>query len=92
MLRHFLAISLNFLLDSLLVVFIRRADDYSLALEACEQTHLPLLARSRQVGLQRQRRGLFEQSVIKYMVVTTLSKSHIHGPGCSSSSYEQQSQ
>lgn len=44
MLWHFLAITFNLLLDSLLVVIIRWADHYSLTLEACKQTHLPLLA------------------------------------------------
>lgn len=52
-LRHFLAIALNLLLDPLLIVIIRGADHHSLTLKACEQTHLPLLARGRQVSLER---------------------------------------
>lgn len=43
-LGHFFAVSLNLLLDSLLVVLVRWADHHRLALEACKQAHLPLLA------------------------------------------------
>lgn len=50
-LGHFFAIALHLLLDSLLVVFVRRAHDHHFTLEACKQTHLPLLAWGRQVGL-----------------------------------------
>lgn len=51
MLRHFFAVALNLLLDSLLEVFVRRADHHSLPLEAGKQAHLPLLTRGRQVSL-----------------------------------------
>lgn len=56
-LRHFFAITLNLLLNSLLVVFVRGADHHSLALETCKQAHLPLLAWSRQVSLWGGGRG-----------------------------------
>lgn len=52
MLRHFFAITLDLLLDSLLEVVVGGADHHSLTLEACKQTHLPLLARGREVGLE----------------------------------------
>lgn len=58
MLRHFFAITLNLLLDSLLVVVVRGADHHSLALEACKQAHLPLLAWGRQVSLGERRKRL----------------------------------
>lgn len=50
-LRHFFAITLDLLLDSLLEVVVGGADHHSLTLEACKQTHLPLLARGREVGM-----------------------------------------
>lgn len=50
-LRHFFAVALNLLLDSLLEVFVGRADHHGLALEAGKQAHLPLLTRGRQVSL-----------------------------------------
>lgn len=61
MLRHFFTITLNLLLDPLLVVVVRGADHHSFALEACKQAHLPLLARGRQISLEekkkKERRG-----------------------------------
>lgn len=51
-LGHLFAISLHLLLDPLLVVLLRRTDHHSFALEAGEQAHLPLLARSRHISLQ----------------------------------------
>lgn len=57
-LRHFFAVTLNLLLDSLLVVLVRGADHNGLTLEACEQAHLPLLAWCRQVSLEEKRRRL----------------------------------
>lgn len=55
-LRHFFAVTLNLLLDSLLVVLVRGADHHGLPLEACKQAHLPLLARCRQVSLEERRK------------------------------------
>lgn len=52
MLRYLFAVTLDLLLNSLLVVFVRRADHHSLALEACEQAHFSLLARGREVSLR----------------------------------------
>lgn len=51
MFGHLFAITLNLLLDSLLVVIVRGADHHSFTLEACKQAHLPLLAGGRQVSL-----------------------------------------
>lgn len=54
MLGDFLAIAFHLLLDPLLVVVVGGADHHRLALEACKQAHLPLLAGGRQVGLRRE--------------------------------------
>lgn len=70
MLRHFFAITLNLLLDSLLVFLIRGADHHSLALEACKQAHLPLLARGRQVGLwERRKRPNYTMITFDFTVI-----------------------
>lgn len=53
-LRHFFAVALHLLLHPLLVVLVRGADHHGLTLEACEQAHLPLLARGRQVSLEEE--------------------------------------
>lgn len=99
-LRHFFAITLNLLLDSLLEVFVRGADHHGLALEACKQAHFPLLTRGRQVSLGEERGKKPSYTLIPQSQVYSLenfaeikfSARNLHDPGCSSSSCEQRSQ
>lgn len=88
-LGHFLAIGLHLLLDPLLVVLLRRTDHHSFALEASEQAHLPLLARSRHISLEpRPITHHLRRNIYSHLY----NPVHLHDPGCSSSSFEQRSQ
>lgn len=68
MLRHIFAIALHLLLNSFFKVFVGRTHHHGLTLESRKQAHLPLLARSRQIGLGGKKKNCKYSNIINVII------------------------